>query len=261
MQTKRGYPNDFKNMNGNTSHLSSILIRRYISASVLTVMILLMLSCNNNQSGKNRSICQDPIDNHTIAKPTEKHQAQTTKVADTSGIVQYISRTTEKYPLITLADIYKGAFQDYMGPAHIIPDSQSARTYIVKELETADTLVGDYYEPCSWMGNYYRVNLSVIKEGLVPLETFSEAFVKSAKPIDTLLIKEWKEVWHNALPAIKENTAQITGFKEDSARIENLLQKGEYVIHHSKIFTTTYHPHYRIIEKNIFEKEILPLLK
>ena len=227
-------------MNGNTSHLSSILIRRYISTSVLTAMILLMLSCNNN---------------------TERHQPQTTKVADTSGIARYISRTIEKYPLITLADIYKGAFQDYMGPAHIIPDSHTARTYIVKELETTDTLIGDPYEPCSWMENYYRVNLSVIKNGLVPLDTFTEAFVRSAKGIDTLLIKEWKEVWHSALPAIKESTSNISGFKEDSAKIEDLLQNGEYVIHHSKIFNESYHPHYRIIEKNIFEKEILPLLK
>lgn len=135
-------------MKKNTTYISKTFTKGTILFLTSTILTFFIFSCNNSQS----------------------------------VITVCISRTTEKYPLITLADIYKGAFQDYMGPAHIIPDSQSARTYIVKELETADTLVGDYYEPCSWMGNYYRVNLSV-------------------------------------------------------------------------------NPHYRIIEKNIFEKEILPLLK
>lgn len=209
------------------TYIFRIFTKRAIPFAALTILTLLIFSCKGNQS----------------------------------GIAAHISRTVEKYPHITLVDIYKGAFQDYMGPAHIIPDSRTARTYIVKELETADTLMRDYYEPCSWMGNYYRVNLSVIKDGLVPLDTFTEAFVKSAKGVDTLLIKEWKKVWDNALPAIRESAPNISCFEEDSVKIENLLQNGEYVIHHSSIFNEKYHPHYRIIEKKIFEKEILPLLK
>ena len=177
------------------------------------------------------------------------------------NIAAYITGAVEKYPLITLQDIYKGAFQDYMGPAHIIPDSKTASLYIAKEIEAATTLSGDHYEACSWMGNYYRVNLSVIKEGLVPLESFTEAFVKSAKGVDSSLIREWKSIWDKALPSIKEAAPTINGFKEDSAKIDDLLQQGKYVLHHSNIFNSTYQPHYRIIEKNIFEKEILPLLK
>jgi hypothetical protein len=47
---------------------------------------------------------------------------------------------------------------------------------------------------------------------------------------------------------------------EDSAEIEALIQGGDYVMHHSKRFNDYYQPHYRIIERNIFETEILPLL-
>lgn len=176
-------------------------------------------------------------------------------------ITAHINGAIAKYPLITLSDIYKGAFQDFMGPAHIIPDRESARAYIAREIENAGSLSGELYEPCSWMGNYYRVNLSVIKMGLVSLDTFTDAFVKSAKGIDSLLVKEWQGIWESALPAIREAAPEIEGFREDSARISTLLQQGKYVIHHSDIFNATYHPHYRIMEKNIFEKEILPLLK
>jgi hypothetical protein len=47
---------------------------------------------------------------------------------------------------------------------------------------------------------------------------------------------------------------------EDRAEIEALIQGGDYVMHHSQRFNDYYQPHYRIIERNIFETEILPLL-
>lgn len=36
--------------------------------------------------------------------------------------------------------------------------------------------------------------------------------------------------------------------------------EGKYAISHSPQYRNTYHPHYRIIERTIFEKEIKPLL-
>jgi hypothetical protein len=42
--------------------------------------------------------------------------------------------------------------------------------------------------------------------------------------------------------------------------IEDRLDRGEYVEHHSKVFEESYSPHYRIISRQIFEKELRPLL-
>ena len=53
----------------------------------------------------------------------------------------------------------------------------------------------------------------------------------------------------------------LEGFEEDSSYIHSLLEEGKYAVHHSKIYNDEYHPHYRIIEKEIFEKEILPIIK
>ena len=43
----------------------------------------------------------------------------------------------------------------------------------------------------------------------------------------------------------------------------NLIQiskSEDKVVHHSDLYENTYHPHYRIIEKNAFEKFIKPFV-
>jgi len=38
------------------------------------------------------------------------------------------------------------------------------------------------------------------------------------------------------------------------------LSEGKYVVHHSRKFNQHYHPHYRIIRRDLFEEKILPKL-
>jgi len=40
-----------------------------------------------------------------------------------------------------------------------------------------------------------------------------------------------------------------------------LLSSSKYAISHSQDYRNAYHPHYRIVERNIFEKEIKPLIE
>lgn len=40
-----------------------------------------------------------------------------------------------------------------------------------------------------------------------------------------------------------------------------ILNQGQFASHHSAAFNEAYHPHYRLIEKTIFEIELLPLLE
>jgi hypothetical protein len=53
----------------------------------------------------------------------------------------------------------------------------------------------------------------------------------------------------------------LENFEEDLEMIHSVLKQGEYAVHHSETYNSEYHPHYRIIEKSIFEKEILPLIE
>ena len=50
----------------------------------------------------------------------------------------------------------------------------------------------------------------------------------------------------------------LENFEEDLKMIHSVLEQGKYAVHHSEIYNSEYQPHYRIIEKTIFEEEILP---
>ena len=165
-----------------------------------------------------------------------------------------------KYPEATLQDIYKGSFQDVFGPAHLLTNREAVENYINREIETAESLEGEDYVPCGWQGNFYQVNLKVIADGRIPIDDFVDAFMASANGIDTTLTQAWLEEWEQLQQATRKIVPHLQGFKEDSTLLANLLKQGKYVVHHSRKFNQHYHPHYRIIRRDLFEKKIFPKL-
>lgn len=165
-----------------------------------------------------------------------------------------------KYPEATLQDIYKGSFQDVFGPAHLLTNREAVENYINREIETAESLEGEDYVPCGWQGNFYQVNLKVIADGRIPMDDFVDAFMASANGIDTTLTQAWLEEWEQLQQATRKIVPHLQGFKEDSTLLANLLKQGKYVVHHSRKFNQYYHPHYRIIRRDLFEKKIFPKL-
>ena len=95
--------------------------------------------------------------------------------------------------------MYKSFFQDRFGPGHLISDRQSALDYILSELASADTLMGPATEPCGWLGNYVRVNLSVVADGQMTAEELTDALVASAKEVTTEDIERWKTEWQKLM--------------------------------------------------------------
>ena len=165
-----------------------------------------------------------------------------------------------KYPEATLQDIYKGSFQDVFGPAHLLTNREAVENYINREIETAESLEGEDYVPCGWQGNFYQVNLKVIADGRIPMDDFVDAFIASANGIDTTLTQAWLEEWEQLQQATRKIVPHLQDFKEDSTLLANLLKQGKYVVHHSRKFNQYYHPHYRIIRRDLFEKKIFPKL-
>lgn len=165
-----------------------------------------------------------------------------------------------KYPEATLQDIYKGSFQDVFGPAHLLTNREAVENYINREMETAKSLEGEDYVPCGWQGNFYQVNLKVIADGRIPMDDFVDAFMASANGIDTTLTQAWLDEWKLLQQATRKIVPHLQGFKEDSTLLANLLKQGKYVVHHSRKFNQHYHPHYRIIRRDLFEKKIFPKL-
>ncbi|MDR1603172.1 MAG: hypothetical protein LBS42_12225 [Tannerella sp.] len=171
-----------------------------------------------------------------------------------------VIRQIEDYPKSTLKDLYKNFFQDRFGPGHLVQDTASSGNYLRYELASFDRASGAYYEPTGWEGNYFRVNLSTIKENLVPYDVYFDAFVRSVNGITPPSTEEWTKEWHDIDAVIQKMDLSLADFETDRREIFSKLEQGEYVMHHSKPFEENYSPHYRIMEKSIFEKEIKPFL-
>lgn len=171
-----------------------------------------------------------------------------------------VNRQMTTYPHSTLRDLYKNFFQDRFGPGHIIADTSSADRYLRYELSTAERFDGADYEPTGYDGRFVRVNLRVIDDGRVPYDTFFNAFVRSVNGIEPTPIEEWEREWAMIDSVILTMGLKLEDVEADRAEIRALIEGGNYVMHHSKQFESHYEPHYRIIERGIFEREILPLL-
>lgn len=169
-----------------------------------------------------------------------------------------VERQLSDYPKSTLQDLYKSFFQDRFGPGHIVSDTSAAGNYLRHELNNSEDFYERYYEPTGYENNYYRVNLSVIKENKISYQKYFDAFLRSVEKIDLDAISEWKEEWSRIEEVIISMNLDLENFEEDLEMIRSVLEQGKYAVHHSEIYNSEYQPHYRIIEKKIFEEEILP---
>jgi hypothetical protein len=73
--------------------------------------------------------------------------------------------------------------------------------------------------------------------------------------------QSWSKRWHNIIGTIDQMKLDLPDFQEDKQFIDSVLSVGKYAISHSPDYRNAYHPHYRIVERNIFEKEIKPLIE
>ena len=172
-----------------------------------------------------------------------------------------VERQLSDYPKSTLQDLYKSFFQDRFGPGHLVNDTSTAGNYLRYELNNSESFHERYYEPTGYESNYYRVNLSVLKENKISYQKYFDAFLRSVEKIDLDAISEWKEEWSEIESVINSMNLDLENFEEDLEMIHSVLEQGKYAVHHSEIYNSEYQPHYRIIEKKIFEEEILPLIE
>ena len=134
-----------------------------------------------------------------------------------------MQRYAQRYPAAEEQDLQKLVFQDTYGPGHLIKDSASCARYI--ESEVASMVPSDQfplYEYTLCDSNFVRVNLRVVKDGRISLRQLTSAVLRSAQ----------------GMPSV------------DPSRVK----------HHSRAFNEAYHPHYRIVRRDIFERELQPLL-
>lgn len=186
---------------------------------------------------------------------------------------QDLEKTVRKmqrdYPEMRLQDVYKNFYQDRFGPRHLVSDSATVCYYLQQELQQSDN-PKVLYEPTGNEGRFYRVHLVCVQRGYITAEELYNAFVQSADGVrprraysdgdnpdvaDTL---SWSEEWHRIIAAIEKAKLKFENYEADKRMIEEMLAtKGDVAIHHSSAFREAYHPHYRIVRADIFERELL----
>ena len=158
-----------------------------------------------------------------------------------------------------LADLYKSCFQDVFGPEHLVEDVQSVMNYLDKELSSMEKQTTPYFELCGLEGNFVRVNLNVIQDSIITKKELADCFIRSSKLINKKIsLSEWQKEWRERCNIISNMNLGLKDFKEDSLYIENLIQQGRYAWVHSRFYHDVYKPHYRIIHRDIFFREIFP---
>ena len=130
----------------------------------------------------------------------------------------------ERYPSADPQDLYKLVFQDLYGPGHLLTDSASCAMYIEREIAAMDdSLSMPLYEYTLCDSNFVRVDLHLVADGTICVGCLTSAVMRSAEDMAT--------------------------------------PDPRFVLSHSAAFRAAYRPHYRIVRRDIFEKEILPLIK
>ena len=174
----------------------------------------------------------------------------------------FVSRQMATYPKSRLLDIYKSCFQDFMGAEHLVSDRQRVKAYLDEELYTTslDDLMPWYYESCGVEGRYVRVSIRTIKENLLSEDLLLDAFVRSANTSERPSVASWSDKWHEIMGTIDQMGLCLPQYQQDREFIDSILSVGKYAISHSPEYREVYRPHYRIVERGIFEQEIKPLL-
>lgn len=180
----------------------------------------------------------------------------------TSDLEAKLQAYMTDYPQSQLCDVYKYCFQDYFGLEHLLTDSLAAVEYIEYELENSDP--ADWNRPlfCYPLldSNYCRVDINHVRQGIIPMGSLVSAMLESYRlekeengsPSERL--DEWRSRWSEIMLALKNVTPRPLNFEEDCEAIDELLSKGEYAFHHSRIFNEAYRQHYRIVRRDVLEK-------
>ena len=168
----------------------------------------------------------------------------------------------KNHPLQTLQDVYKSCYQDEYGPGHIIADESSSINYLITETNSIENNYNPptLFEPTGLDGNYIRVDLLLIKNTTIPFFVLFKSLLISAEIGSQKTDDGWAEIWSDIVEEIKNSDLKFDNFEEDVERLANISKSDDKIVHHSDLYENTYHPHYRIIEKEVFEKYLKPFI-
>lgn len=193
-----------------------------------------------------------------LSSPVDSESSVTPDLAD--SISRALDYQIRHYPASQYRDIYKNFMQDFFGPGHILADTAAAGKYLRRELTETEVFDGPLYEKTGYKGNFYRVNLSLIKDGIIPYGDYFNAFVESVQGINPPAADYWMCTWEKIDSVMHRKGLHFPDEDEDRRLLLNQFSNNDFIVHHSKRYNDSVNFHYRIIARDIFEQRILPLI-
>ena len=135
----------------------------------------------------------------------------------------------------------------------IVFQAQDIERFVHRQLQTyPQSRLLDLYKSCfqDYMGAEHLVS------DRQRVKTYLDEELKTTS-IDDLM------PWNYEPCGIDSNfyRVSIRTIKESVISEDLLLSAGKYAISHSPEYREAYHPHYRLVERGIFERELKPLIK
>lgn len=158
------------------------------------------------------------------------------------------------YPKGRLTDVYKSFYQDNFGPGHILGDTIAARRYFNEELSDTTEWKGPEFEYTGEGKNFVRLNMDLVRKGIVTGEDYFQAFLNSLGRVEKPSDEDWIAEWTIIYSIIKERGYNFVNEEEDREFIKEKLESKNFPIHHSDNFNENYKFHYRIISIPEFTK-------
>jgi hypothetical protein len=164
-------------------------------------------------------------------------------------IAQLIREEYDLHPAAELVDHYKLFFQACCGPGHLIDDRSEAlgclRAELLQDLDNEEPLIRDI---SMWDNDYCRVDLKVVKNGMMSEKEFFSLFLDSVS--SKILPDRFPEYWPLIESKIKELDIFGPAFITERKTLSAILgEKKDYHPRHSERFRREYNPHYRLIKK------------
>lgn len=164
--------------------------------------------------------------------------------------VDYLVMT---YPEAQLSDLYKSFYQDNFGPGHLLGDLSAARRYFNSELADTSAWGGPVYEYTGEGKNFVRLNMDLIRQGIIPADEYFLAFQNSLGRVEKPSDEYWISTWNQIDSIVKAKGYAFINEPEDRVIIEEKIESKNFPIHHSDRYNDAYNFHYRIISLPEFQ--------
>jgi hypothetical protein len=146
-----------------------------------------------------------------------------------------------RYPAMQIQDLYKLIHQASMGSEHAVPDSETARTWLTRELADMGAGIPEpLIDPISADGDIVRIHLRpYLAAGHEP-DLLLEAFIRTANEY----IGEARRLegyWQAAVNAARFPAEMMDEY------IQSMKARSYPAVHHSPEYGRSYRPAYRVV--------------